>query len=278
MRKILTILLITFGVHVGAQENKPLEAVPIDEFPNEYLDTLTIEKKIEINDYTMIGVHYGIGLSQVMFNPTQKQNMMFVPVNFGISFTKYGRMFGYMPFFGIEAGLLYTKEGYQFEKNEKDGIVTIGKVEGAEKAIMEVVEAPVLMVGHYDMLNFKLMLKLGCYAGYRLSVERFPGETGYVKPEIEKAFLDTDRRIDYGIKGGLGFGLVFEPLEIHIQALYKHSLSSLYNPNYYSEYYYRFAFPSNISITAGLHFHLSKRTGKTKADIKKAAKGIVYGE
>lgn len=278
MRKILTILLITFGVHVGAQENKPLEAVPIGEFPNEYLDTLTIEKKIEINDYTMIGVHYGIGLSQVMFNPTQKQNMMFVPVNFGISFTKYGRMFGYMPFFGIEAGLLYTKEGYQFEKNEKDGIVTIGKVEGAEKAIMEVVEAPVLMVGHYDMLNFKLMLKLGCYAGYRLSVERFPGETGYVKPEIEKAFLDTDRRIDYGIKGGLGFGLVFEPLEIHIQALYKHSLSSLYNPNYYSEYYYRFAFPSNISITAGLHFHLSKRTGKTKADIKKAAKGIVYGE
>lgn len=278
MRKILTILLIAFGVHVGAQENKPLKAVPIDEFPNEYLDTLTVEKKIEINDYTMIGVHYGIGLSQVMFNPTQKQNMMFVPVNFGISFTKYGRMFGYMPFFGIEAGLLYTKEGYQFEKNEKDGIVTIGKVEGAEKAIMEVVEAPVLMVGHYDMLNFKLMLKLGCYAGYRLSVERFPGETGYVKPEIEKAFLDTDRRIDYGIKGGLGFGLVFEPLEIHIQALYKHSLSSLYNPNYYSEYYYRFAFPSNISITAGLHFHLSKRTGKTKADIKKAAKGIVYGE
>lgn len=278
MRKILTVLLITFGVHVGAQENKPLKAVPIDEFPNEYLDTLTVEKKIEINDYTMIGVHYGIGLSQVMFNPTQKQNMMFVPVNFGISFTKYGRMFGYMPFFGIEAGLLYTKEGYQFEKNEKDGIVTIGQVEGAEKAIMEVVEAPVLMVGHYDMLNFKLMLKLGCYAGYRLSVERFPGETGYVKPEIEKAFLDTDRRIDYGIKGGLGFGLVFEPLEIHIQALYKHSLSSLYNPNYYSDYYYRFAFPSNISITAGLHFHLSKRTGKTKADIKKAAKGIVYGE
>jgi hypothetical protein len=59
--------------------------------------------------------------------------------------------------------------------------------------------------------------------------------------------------------------------------MYKHSLSSLYEPDHYSEYYYRFAYPANITITAGVHFQLTKRTGLTKAQIKKQAKEMVYG-
>ena len=74
-----------------------------------------------------------------------------------------------------------------------------------------------------------------------------------------------------------GFGFVFDPIEIHLKAAYKHSLSSLYNPNYYSDYYYRFAYPSNIIISAGVHFQLTKRTGKTKTQLKKEAKELVYG-
>jgi hypothetical protein len=60
--------------------------------------------------------------------------------------------------------------------------------------------------------------------------------------------------------------------------MYKHSLSSLYAPDYYSQYYYRYAYPSNIVISAGLHFQLTKRTGKTKTELKKQAKEIVYGK
>ena len=59
--------------------------------------------------------------------------------------------------------------------------------------------------------------------------------------------------------------------------MYKHSLSSLYEPDHYSEYYYRFAYPSNIIISAGIHFQLTKRTGQTKAELKKMAKEMVYG-
>ena len=59
--------------------------------------------------------------------------------------------------------------------------------------------------------------------------------------------------------------------------MYKHSLSSLFNPDYNSKYYYRYAYPSNIIISAGLHFQLTKRTGKTKSELKKQAKDIVYG-
>ena len=238
------------------------------------LDTIDIKKKLNINDYMMFGVQYGAGLSQVMWNPTQKQDLVFTPVNFGVSVTKYQKMFGYMPFFGFQAGVFFAREGYQFKRN--DNTDYIYKVEGAEKALIDVVEVPMLFQFHYDMWNFKIMANVGCYGGYRLAIQRFPGETGWVKDELKNSFTETDRRWDYGIKGGVGFALVFDPVEIHFQAAYKHSLSSLYEPDHYSEYYYRFAYPSNIIASVGLHFHLSKRTGRTKAEIKQMAKDMIY--
>ena len=120
------------------------------------------------------------------------------------------------------------------------------------------------------------MLNIGAYAGYRLSIQRFPGKTGSVNPAYEHAFTPTDRRFDYGIKGGVGFGLVFDPIEIHINATYKHSLSSLYDPDHSSQYYYRFAYPASLVVSAGVHFQLTKRTGKTKASLRKEAKEMVY--
>jgi len=60
-------------------------------------------------------------------------------------------------------------------------------------------------------------------------------------------------------------------------AIYKHSFGSLYDPDHYSEYYYRFAYPMNITVSAGVHIHLSKRTGKTKAALRKEARDLVYG-
>ena len=247
----------------------------IQAMSNAQLDTINVKKKLNINDYTMFGVQYGVGLSQVMWNPTQKQEMVFTPVNFGVTFTKYQKMFGYMPYFGFQAGVFYAREGYQFKYNQNNNYIY--KVEGAEKALIDVVEAPILFQFHYDMWNFKIMANVGCFAGYRLSIQRFPGETGYVKEELMNSFKDTDRRWDYGIKGGVGFALVFDPVEVQFQVAYKHSLSSLYEPDHYSEYYYRFAYPSNIILSAGIHFQLTKRSGMTKKELKKQARSIVYG-
>lgn len=230
------------------------------------LDTINVKKKLVINDYAMIGFQYGVGLSQVMWNPKQKQDMLFVPVNAGVTVTKYAKMFGFLPYFGFQAGLFYAREGYRF-KYDKDNDYTY-TVEGAEKAIMDVIEVPLLLQCHVDLWNFKFMVNLGCYGGY--------SKSGSVAPEVQHSFLPTDRRWDYGIKGGVGFGLVFDPVEIHIQAMYKHSMSTLYNPDYYSEYYYRFAYPTNIVISAGVHFQITKRTGKTKAQLKKMARDMVY--
>lgn len=277
MRKFATFILLFFSVlTLKAQKEKAvLEISYTDTLTNEFLDTVNVKKKLKLNDYSMIGVQYGVGLSQVMWNPSQKQDMLFMPVNFGVTFTKYGKMFGYMPYFGFQAGIFYGQEGYQFEYNEDKDYTY--KIAGAEKAVIDVVEVPVLSHLHFDLWHMKIIAQIGFYAGYRLSIHRYPGKTGYVAPENVRSFLPTDKRFDYGIKGGLGFGLVFDPIEIHIQAMYKHALSSLYEPDHASPYYYRFAYPSNIIISAGVHFQLSKRSGMSKAQLRKQAKEIVYG-
>ena len=275
-RLIIIISIFLSSICLSAQSVLLPEGLTVEEYPNEYLDTLDVKKKLMINDYSMFGISYGVNLSQVMWNPVQNQDMLLIPMNIGISYTKYGKMFGYMPFFGFQIGLNYTKEGYQFEYNEeKDYTYTI---EGAEKAIYDVVEMPLYMHGHYDLWNFKLIANIGCYGGYRLGIHRYPGKTGNVKPELQNSFKDTDRRLDYGLKGGLGIGFVFDPIEFHITATYKHSFGTLYEPDHYSEYYYRYAYPMNITISAGMYVHLSKRTGKTKAELRKEARESVYGK
>lgn len=272
---LLTVTLILVTLPLQGQELKALEMME-DTLTNEYLDSISIRKKLELNDYSMIGFQYGASLSRVMWNPTQKQDMLFMPVNFGVMYTRYGKMFGYMPYFGFQAGLFYGQEGYQFEYNEDDDYTYT--IEGAEKAVMQVVELPVLAHMHVDFWKMKLLVNIGCYAGYRLSIERFPGKTGSVSDDVAHSFLDTDNRFDYGLKGGVGVALIFDPVEFHITGMYKHSFSSLYAPDYYSKYYYRYAYPSNIIISAGLHFQLTKRTGMTKNNLMKQAKEMVYGK
>lgn len=286
MRKllILTLLVIVPGL-VMAQDEKPQKQRKVrtesrlefqDTLTDAFLDTVVVKKKLKLNDYSLIGFQYGAALSQVVWNPSQNQKMLFVPVNFGVTYTLYGKMFGYMPYFGFQAGIFYAREGYQFEYNEeRDYTYTI---EGAEKAIMDVIEVPILSHIHFDFWHFKIIAQLGLFGGYRLGIHRYPGNAGHVRDEVANSFIETDNRFDFGIKGGLGFGLVFDPVELHIQAMYKHSLSSLYEPDHYSKYYYRFAYPSNIIISAGLHFQLTKRSGMTKKELKQQARSIVYEE
>lgn len=287
MKRITIILTVLFGLSCimtdareRAKDTLNVEIAISDTLTDEFLDSYEIKKKLVLNDYSMIGIQGGVGLSQVMWNPKYRQDMILMPVNFGVLYTKYGRMFGYMPYFGFQIGLMYAQEGYQFKSDKDDPDRIPNTIQGADKAVYDVVEMPLLSHIHFDMWRMKIIANIGFYAGYRLKIHRFPYGGEFTNPayaETENAFLETDRRWDYGIKGGLGFGLVFDPIEIHIKAMYKHSLSSLYNPDYASKYYYSYAYPSNIVISAGLHFQLTKRTGKTKSDLKKQAKDLVYG-
>jgi len=285
MRKLFIILLLAAVTSPAfAQEERKKKNVKdvveisiSDTLTDAFLDTVQVKKKLKLNDYSLIGVQYGVTMSQMMWNPSKKQKSLILPVNFGVTYTIYGKMFGYMPYFGLQTGIFYGKEGYHIDNDDKEENRR-DYIEGAEKAVFDVIEVPVLSHFHFDFWHFKIIAQLGLFGGYRLGIHRYPGEASTVREGLERSFTKTDIRFDYGIKGGVGFGLVFDPVEIHIQAMYKHSLSSIYEPDHYSQYYYRYAYPSNLIVSAGIHFQLTRRSGMTQKELKKQARSIVYGE
>ena len=284
MKKIYTILaLLAFSLlmpsPISARKDRKVKVKPVDSLSIEfavdtltdaYLDTLDINKKLLINDYSMIGISYGGALNMVNFNPTRKNATFFTPHQFGITFTNYQKMFHYMPYFGIQVGLYYGQDGYQF-KPDSDG--KSYHVDGATSAIYDYIEVPALAHLHIDVWKIKMMVNLGLYGGYRLKVHR---EGPQVPEDYVNAFYDYENRVDYGFKGGLGIGFMFDPVEFHINATLRHSLSSLYEPDYASEYYYKIAYPMSVALTFGVHIHLTKRSGKTRSQLKQEAYDIVF--
>lgn len=258
MRKTLIILSVFFLslIDVFGQDTNPKDS---------------LKKVFSLNDYTLFGVEYGGSVSRQQFNPSKTQGNLIVPNTLGVFFVKYGKLFDGSPNFGLKGGVRYSHQGYQFKMNKETGVTPT--LEGAEKAIIDLVDVPLMAHFHSDGLHFKVMLDLGIYGGYRLSIERI-GE--YVLDEYKNSFMDWDYRLDYGIAGGLGFGIVFDPVEFHVNANVRYSWGSLYRPDYLSKDFYRFAYPLDAMVTAGLYFQITKRTGKTKGQIRREAYNQVY--
>ncbi len=237
---------------------------PQVKYTDEFLDTVQVKKKFLINDYTMVGLQYGVDLNRMSWNPSMAQSWHFKPMNIGIMYTRYGKIFGYMPYFGIQIGLFYGQEGYQLDEGYN--------VQGARTVTMDVVEFTPLAHCHFDFWKLKLIVNIGPYVSYRLNINR--SGDNVIPPALATSFLSTDRRWDYGIKGGGGFGLVFDPIEIHFQVMYKFGFGLLYDPDYYSNYYYRFATVSNLVVSVGVHFQLTKRTGRSTHQLRKDAREV----
>lgn len=263
----------------------------VDSLSDEVIDRYDMNKRKKINDYSMVGVQYGVGLSRTLLQPEiAKEDMIFIPYNIGVLYTRYGKMFGYMPYFGFQTGLFFTQEGYKFRHDSKKHTVPVYL--GAQSAVMDVVEVPLLAHCHADFWKMKLILNAGLYAGYRLNIHRYAPtiedeglqyvnltpDYGFDSVSMEREFASFENRFDYGIKGGVGFGFIFDPVEIHVQAMYKHSFSSLFKPNYYSSYYYRYSYQQNIVVSVGLHFQLGRRVGKTRRQLREEARAFVYDE
>lgn len=244
------------------------------QYSDEYLDTVKVRNVFLLNDYSMIGLEYGASYARQIFIPKYGQKSILLPGYYGITFTRYCKMFGYLPYFGFQIGLMSGYEGYQFAPMKETGYVH--NLEGTEGLVMRVYEMPLLSQFHYDLEHFKAMLSAGIYGGYRATVER----TGpYVDEEIAHSFRDFDNRWDYGLQGGVGFGLVFSPFEFTVNAKLRWSWSTLFKPDYTGDpINYIYAYPFDVIVTGGIHFHLTKRTGRTRGSLKQEAKAIVYGE
>lgn len=240
-------------------------------YPDEYLDTVNVDNRLVLNDYPMIGFEYGVSRNSQLFTPAFRQNPVFFPEYFGITYTQYGKLIG-SPFVGFQIGAFYGHEGYEFKINEKTGGVFV--LNEATRAEMDYAEIPLLAMGHYDFPNFKIQMGIGPYAGYRLSIHR--SGPFIIDPNLENDFDWFEKRWDYGLHGGVGFGIIVDPVEFQVNLRVRYSWSSLWAPNYNSEYYYRYAYPFDFMLTGGLHIHLGRRYGKTNRMIRHEAREAVY--
>ena len=256
-------------------DSTAIVAAPDDLWTDEYLDTVNVRKRFIINDYCMIGVEAGVQFSGVSFNPTRPSKFIFNGPTYGVTFTYYCKMMNFMPYFGISLGVFHGYSGYAYKVNKDTGRTPIRDTITYESgAVMERIEVPLLSSFHFDMKHFKIMADLGLFGGYRYNLKRTGEYLDYTEASSSRktTFQKFEYRWDYGIKAGIGFGIVFAPFEFHIKGTFKYSWSSLYKPNYYSQYYYRFAYPMDVGVTAGLFVHLTKRSGKSRAELRREAK------
>lgn len=226
-----------------------------------------------MNDYSMIGVNYGVTFSNMYFSPSKSnRGFVYAPNFISIMYTKHCKMFDVYPYFAVKFGVQMGNEGYTFKEDEETG--NSDDVDGATWCSIRVFEVPMMAEGHIDADPFKFLIDLGVYGGWRMSIER-SGPT--LDETYTNSFRDYEYRADYGLLAGAGFAFVFDPVEIHFNCMLRWSWSSLYEPDYASQYYYRYAYPIDIMATVGLHFHLGKRYGKTNKQLRKEAYEAVYG-
>lgn len=258
-------------------------------YAQESLQDTVIRVKRPVNDYWSVGVQYGVTMSRMIFNPSSNpQTWLVSPNTVSVLFSKYCKMFGYMPYFGVEFGFSYGHQGFCLKQEKEEDaapnvfvVATEGDLNRLSQLTQEkftVLKIPARAKFHVDVNPVSFTANLGCYAGYRTSVVR----SGPVVDEsIAGSFMSTDRRFDYGMEGGVGVGVLFDPVEIHLGVLAGWSWNSLFEPNtspsVNREYYYRFANPLDITFNFGISIQLTKRNGRTLKELKKAAYDQVYG-
>ncbi len=265
MRKILTLLttIVLAAFAAGAQE------VQFDSV------AVSSSKKEHINDYIMVGVNYGVSICNMYYSPSRHNRAwQFNPNYVSVMFTKHSKMFDSddLAMFAVTAGFAHGYEGFGFKRDPDTGASQ--DVDGAEQACIEVFEIPALAQIHVDFHPSKILANVGVYGGWRNSISRSGPN---LDPAYTNAFRPYENRWEYGLQGGGGFALMFDPVEIHFNALVRWSWSSLYQPDYASPYYYRYAYPMDIIATVGVYFQLTKRSGKTSGQLRREAKEIVYG-
>lgn len=223
------ILMLAAGPFALAQDYSFMSDPPND---FQYLDT-TPQKRRFFNEH-MIGVKYGVNLSNVRSTPKIKQSSIITYNNITVDYTFYHVLWDRMANFGLQIGAKYGCEGYKSEYEE------YGET-------CKIVEFPMISQFHLNFSSFRILVDAGPYYGYRLKTDK------------EGGFDKYDQRHDYGIVAGAGFAIVLRPVELHLEACYKFSLASMYHTYKFSDLYWLYCYPSNIMFTLGINFHLDRK-------------------
>lgn len=269
--------LLAFCAVSRAQVNLEEEFFSLpDTVTNEYLDSLKLQVR-KTNDYFMAGVYGGISLERGFFNPLRESVFVMQYPVVGFSMIRQFTMFGLFPNMGFEFGAQFNHEGYEFKVNKETGNRPVESGSGAYKVQYQVPEAFMLSHFHFDIGEyFKLMAKVGLYMGYRTRVHRTLDESEY-ENYIDQ-FMDYDLRLSYGLQGGVGFAVVLNPFEFHLNAQVKWGWGSFWKPDYASPYYYRFGYPLDGAVTFGVYYQITPRYGHTRSQLRKLARKMIEEE
>ena len=261
-----------------------------DSVTDDYLDNASLPKVDRINDYWIVGVHGGVSLEHGYFNPTREVHIYPRLPIYGFSITRFATMMNTFPNLGMEIGFQHNYEGYNFKEYERyagtnKAFLTRSNIDGYQEAYMEVPEVFVLTHGHLDMGRFvKINLKAGMFCGYRMNITRIH-DTSYDNPHnppfdytYANSFMETDNRWSYGIQGGLGLGLMLDPIEFHVGVQIKWGWSPFYPPNKYSDFIYSYSYPLDGAVTFGVYYQLTKRRGHTRSSLRRMARQYVTEE
>ena len=281
MKRLISIALGLFSActlsFAQVDLDKEFFSLP-DTITNEYLDSLKLQVR-KPNDYWMVGVYGGASLQFGYWNPSRLTIAQFQLPVYGFSLIRQFSMFGIMPYMGLEIGAQQNYEGYEFKTNKETGYRSTES--GAYKAMLRVPEAFLLTHMHFDIgEHFKLLAKLGLFGGYRTSINRVLDDAykGSSYDEYQTAFRDYDLRWTYGLMGGLGMGLVFNPIEIHLNVNLKWGWGSFWQRDYASPFYYRFGYPLDGTVTLGVYYQLTPRYGHTRAQLRRLARKMMEEE
>ncbi len=283
-KKLLIALLLLVPASLLAQEPE-FFSLP-DPVTNEYLDTVQIKRQNRPNNNWLIGAFGGATLLNGYFNPTWASEIAVHYPTYGFSIIKNATMMNMFPNVGLELGFQYTWEGYRFKYSKETGNVRYVSSTYAYEAAMRVPEIFVLTHGHFDISDhFKILAKVGFFAGYRESVDRKAfwehpnitfNPTDAVREKFESVrntFQDDENRWTGGMAAGPGIAIMFDPIEIHINALVKWGWITFYDPDFTGEgFYYRYAYPLDAAVTLGLYYQLTPRVGRSRGDLRRLAR------
>jgi hypothetical protein len=121
MRKLLVLIAIfastvLYGQYFESEIDPPIDSTAVLR-EQVYLDTVQI-KVPDLNNYSSIGVSFGVTSAYMSFNPSHRQHHTYYPGYASLRFTHYEKMFDYLPYFGWQIGIEYGHEGYRFRKEE----------------------------------------------------------------------------------------------------------------------------------------------------------------
>lgn len=227
-RYILLLLLLCSGFSMRAQD--PDFAV-IGELTDDFASLDTVPAPQRFKSLHMVGFSYSYDLCNISSVPTVGEYILSCPLNFGLWFTYYHPLWDQMNIFGLRFGVRYGSMGYNSDYADWGERVTC-------------IQIPFGSQLKFDFSRFRVLVNVGTYYAYKLSTDK-PG-----------GFDEYDIRHDYGVYAGGGFAIVLGRFDLQFEANYTFSFCSMYHPNKYSDLYWITAYPRNLSISAGLHFHL----------------------